>query len=97
VRHPIYAGLLLAGGARAVGSGNRLSVVACAALGGLLRAKAGFEERHLTARFPDYPAYAARTPRFMPRLGPGAPAGRPGPDRRGGPPRRSYWRGGLQW
>ena len=40
-----------------------------AALVAVLNAKARREERLLVERFPDYAAYMARTPRFVPRPG----------------------------
>lgn len=68
VRHPIYAGLLLfAAGLATIAS----TVRAAAALVGLvvlLSAKARFEERLLTERFPEYREYVRRTPRFVPHL-----------------------------
>jgi protein-S-isoprenylcysteine O-methyltransferase Ste14 len=67
VRHPIYSGLLIGAAARAVTSGNSWALVTFGALAGLLTGKTRFEERHLGARFPGYAAYAARTPRFIPR------------------------------
>ena len=68
VRHPMYSGLLIGGAARAGTSGNRWALVSFVALAGLLTGKANFEERHLRVRFPGYAGYAARTPRFIPRL-----------------------------
>lgn len=68
VRHPIYAGLLLlAAGLAAIG-GTAPAVAAFIALLALLSLKARFEERLLAERFPGYPEYARRTPRFVPRL-----------------------------
>lgn len=66
VRHPIYSGLLLMAGAIAVVSGSVARLVVFAALVGLINVKARWEERQLMRRFPDYAAYAARTPRFLP-------------------------------
>lgn len=67
VRHPIYSGLLLATGSVAAASGDRRRLAAFTALAALLTGKASWEERHLVRRFPEYAAYAARTPRFVPR------------------------------
>jgi protein-S-isoprenylcysteine O-methyltransferase Ste14 len=53
--------------ARTVASGNARQAAVSAALGSLLYGKSSFEEGALARRFPDYPAYAARTPRFVPR------------------------------
>lgn len=68
VRHPIYTGLVLAGSAVAAASGSVAHVVVLALLVALLSVKARWEERRLAARFPEYRAYAQRTPRFVPRL-----------------------------
>lgn len=74
VRHPIYSGLLLFALCRATVSGSVLAVAAFVLLAILLTAKARWEERRLVERFPDYPDYASRTGRFVPRLsGGGAP------------------------
>lgn len=69
VRHPIYLGVVLAmwGYAWAVTSALMGLLVAGVALGYFDR-KAAVEERHLAARFPDYPAYRNRVPRLLPRL-----------------------------
>ncbi|RYV52702.1 methyltransferase family protein [Pengzhenrongella frigida] len=66
VRHPIYSGLLLLMGALAVASGSVLRLLFFGLLVALLHRKARWEEGHLAARFADYPAYARRTPRFVP-------------------------------
>jgi protein-S-isoprenylcysteine O-methyltransferase Ste14 len=69
VRHPVYAGVMLASVARGllVGGGSRPA--AAAALCALLSAKARWEERQMRARFPEYEEYARRTPRFVPLPG----------------------------
>ncbi len=69
VRHPIYSGLLLFALARTLGSGSALTAAACLLLVVLINAKARWEERHLSERFPGYRDYSARTPRFVPGLG----------------------------
>lgn len=68
VRHPIYSGLLLAAGGRALSSGRRRHAVIALALTGLLAGKARYEEVHLRRAFPGYDAYAARTPRLVPAV-----------------------------
>ncbi len=68
VRHPIYAGLLLAALGLTAAAGSVVAVLAFAALLVWLTLKARFEERLLAARFPGYLEYARRTPRFVPRL-----------------------------
>lgn len=67
VRHPIYSGVLLAAAGASAAAGTWRALGAFAALVGLLQVKARYEERLLRARFPGYEAYAARTPRFVPR------------------------------
>lgn len=66
VRHPIYAALLLGGGAVVMLSGRLTRVWVWAALLALLWAKTRIEENKLAARFPEYGGYAAVTPRLMP-------------------------------
>lgn len=66
VRHPIYTGLLLAAGSYAVASGSGWRALAFVGLVVLLTLKARWEETRLARRFVAYPAYAARTPRFVP-------------------------------
>ncbi len=66
VRHPIYSAVLL-GGAGLVLLGGRISrAVLWLFLLALLLGKIRWEERELTARFPDYPQYARYTPRLIP-------------------------------
>jgi protein-S-isoprenylcysteine O-methyltransferase Ste14 len=68
VRHPIYSAVILVSVARTVASGDARQAAVSIALGSLLSGKSSFEERALARRFPDYPAYAARTLRFVPRM-----------------------------
>lgn len=68
VRHPIYSGLLLFALAQVLSSGSPVAAAAGVLLGALITFKARWEERRLVARFADYPAYAAITPRFVPGL-----------------------------
>jgi len=68
VRHPIYSGLLLFAVASAASSRSLVVSAACVLLVALIAVKARWEERRLAERFPDYAAYAARTPRFVPHL-----------------------------
>lgn len=67
VRHPIYSGVLLTAAGTSAAAGTWRALGAFAALVGLLQVKARYEERLLRARFPGYQAYAAQTPRFVPR------------------------------
>lgn len=66
VRHPIYAGLLLASVGEVVRSASGWKVAAFLALFTLFTVKARFEERLLVERYPEYASYAAHTPRFVP-------------------------------
>jgi protein-S-isoprenylcysteine O-methyltransferase Ste14 len=65
-RHPIYSGLILFAVADAAASGSVLRGGACVLLWALLTVKSSWEERRLADRFPGYPEYASRTPRFLP-------------------------------
>ncbi len=66
VRHPIYTGVMALVLGAAARSGNPWSLCAAIVLMGWFMAKARWEEGRLRARYPDYDAYAARTPRFVP-------------------------------
>ena len=68
VRHPIYSGLLLTMASITVASGSGFRLLTLGVLVLLLTAKARWEETRLTQRFEGYADYAARTPRFVPRL-----------------------------
>jgi protein-S-isoprenylcysteine O-methyltransferase Ste14 len=68
VRHPIYTALLLGGAGVVLLSGRLTRAGVWLALLTLLLIKTRLEERALTARFPGYRAYAASTPRLIPRL-----------------------------
>ncbi len=66
VRHPIYTGLLAFAAGEAARSGSWVVAGCALALVVLIGFKARWEEQRLAERFADYPAYAARTPRFVP-------------------------------
>jgi protein-S-isoprenylcysteine O-methyltransferase Ste14 len=66
VRHPIYSGLMAFAAGSATRSGSAAVALAAAGLIGWLMFKARWEERWLRERYPDYDAYAACTPRFVP-------------------------------
>lgn len=66
VRHPIYAALLLGGAGLVLLGGRPVRVVLWLILLALLLGKIRWEERELTARFPDYSHYARDTPRLIP-------------------------------
>ena len=65
VRHPIYGGLVLGAAGVSLADGNWPGLVVAALLAALFRAKSGFEERRLAARFPGYGAYRDRVRRRL--------------------------------
>ncbi len=67
-RHPIYSGVLLAVAGVVIGSGNFVTLVVGLVTAAFFTIKARWEEQRLAERYPDYPAYAATTGRFGPRL-----------------------------
>jgi len=67
-RHPIYSGLLLTMASITVASGSVSRLLTLGVLVLLLTVKARWEETRLVERFEGYADYAARTPRFVPRL-----------------------------
>jgi protein-S-isoprenylcysteine O-methyltransferase Ste14 len=74
VRHPVYSGLLACAGGFAFVAASGRHFLLWGMLWALLTAKSVREERLLTQRFGGYVAYAARTPRFLPRFrGPSLP------------------------
>jgi protein-S-isoprenylcysteine O-methyltransferase Ste14 len=68
VRHPIYTGVLAVVAGLVVRSGSLLTLAVGVVTVGFFTVKASWEEARLAERYPDYPVYAARTPRFIPRL-----------------------------
>jgi protein-S-isoprenylcysteine O-methyltransferase Ste14 len=66
VRHPIYIGLIALAVGWACLTLSPFALVAAAALTVVLDLKARREEAWLVGRFPGYPAYQARTHRFIP-------------------------------
>jgi protein-S-isoprenylcysteine O-methyltransferase Ste14 len=69
VRHPMYTGVLLLSAAWTAAAPRPDRCAAFAVLVGVLWIKARREERLLATRFQEYSAYAARTWRFVPRIG----------------------------
>lgn len=69
VRHPIYFGLLLAAIGVVLDAGPWPQFAIVVLLYVLLNIKATYEEELLAKRYPDYKAYANKTPRFFPRIG----------------------------
>ena len=70
VRHPIYSGVLAMGWGWTLAHPTLATAAATVALTLLLATKARYEEGLLRQRFANYSEYAARTPRFVPRLRP---------------------------
>lgn len=69
MRHPIYTGVLVAVVGVTVRSGSVAVLIVGAATIVFFHLKARWEEDRLAEHYPDYPAYAAATPRFVPRPG----------------------------
>lgn len=67
VRHPIYTGVVMIVLAMAIRSANVLGFGLGALTLAFFHWKSSWEEGRLTERFPEYPAYAAHMPRFVPR------------------------------
>jgi len=67
-RHPIYSGLLLTMASITMASGSVSRLLTLGVLVLLLTVKARWEETRLMRRIEGYADYAARTPRFVPRL-----------------------------
>lgn len=68
LRHPIYAGLILAALGWGLLTASALAIGLSLVLALLLDLKARREEVWLRERYPGYSAYAARTRRFVPGL-----------------------------
>lgn len=69
VRHPIYAGMLLATAGIAAVTADALSLAVAAAASVGLPVQARLEEAFLSSRYPEeYPVYAERTGRFWPKI-----------------------------
>lgn len=65
-RHPIYGGLILAAAGWGLLTASLVALVLAAVLLGFFDLKSRREEHWLEARYPDYPAYRARTRRLIP-------------------------------
>ena len=68
VRHPIYFGLLVLAFGVVLDAGWWPQIVIALMLYSLLNIKAQFEEDLLRKKYPEYKAYALKTPRFFPRI-----------------------------
>ncbi len=69
VRHPLYTSVMLASLGWALVWQSATSFMAALVLVPFFHAKARREERWLCEKFPGYPEYAERVPRFVPRPG----------------------------
>lgn len=67
VRHPIYTSVLVLVVGIVLRSGSVLTAALGVATFAFFNTKAAWEERRLAERYAGYAAYAARTPRFIPR------------------------------
>ena len=65
----LLGGLILAAFGWAIAQASIIAVALAAVLAAFFRLKSAREEAWLDTRFPGYPAYRARTPRFIPRIG----------------------------
>lgn len=68
VRHPIYFGLLVLAFGVVLDAGWWPQIIIALMLYFLLNIKAQFEEDLLRKKYPEYKAYALKTPRFFPRI-----------------------------
>lgn len=66
IRHPIYAGLILAAFGWSLFSGSPLAALVALLLGVVLDLKSRREEEWLLERYPEYREYRERTRRFVP-------------------------------
>jgi protein-S-isoprenylcysteine O-methyltransferase Ste14 len=69
VRHPIYGGLVIAAFGAGLLTASPAAIAVGAVLLGFFELKSRREEIWLEERFPDYPAYRARTRRLIPWIG----------------------------
>jgi protein-S-isoprenylcysteine O-methyltransferase Ste14 len=69
MRHPVYLGEIGACGGLAIAAASLANSAALAALIIAQAVRMRMEERALTQAFSQYAEYAAKTPRFVPRLG----------------------------
>jgi protein-S-isoprenylcysteine O-methyltransferase Ste14 len=67
VRHPVYLGELGAAAGLVAGAPDRWNLAAMAAFVSAQFVRMRLEERALQREFPEYAAYAAGTPRLLPR------------------------------
>jgi len=70
VRHPVYLGEIAACAGLALAAPSLRNGLVLAVFVGAQLVRMGFEERALTRAFPEYAAYAERTPRLIPSMRP---------------------------
>ena len=75
VRHPVYLGELGACAGLVMGAPTAWNLSAAAVLLAAQLVRMRLEERALEREFPEYAAYAARTPRLLPSTRPAPPGG----------------------
>lgn len=68
VRHPVYSGLLVWAFGMSIAAASGLHFALFGLLWAFFHAKAVHEEKLLAQTFSGYTEYAARTPRFFPRM-----------------------------
>jgi protein-S-isoprenylcysteine O-methyltransferase Ste14 len=68
MRHPLYSAMMAMGLGWAAMWSSLPAFIIAVLLGIFLHAKTLYEERLLRLKFPDYPGYAARVPRYFPKL-----------------------------
>jgi protein-S-isoprenylcysteine O-methyltransferase Ste14 len=68
VRHPVYLGELAAAGGLVIAAPTRWNLVVAVVLVAAQMVRMRLEEKALAQEFSEYLAYAARTPRIIPRL-----------------------------
>jgi protein-S-isoprenylcysteine O-methyltransferase Ste14 len=68
VRHPVYLGEFGAVAGFLTGAPTFWNLACAAVFAASQRVRMGLEERALEREFPEYAAYAAVTPRLVPRL-----------------------------
>jgi protein-S-isoprenylcysteine O-methyltransferase Ste14 len=66
VRHPIYGGIVIGSAGYGLATASPLAIAGAAVLLGFFRLKSAREEAWLSARYPGYDAYRARTRRMLP-------------------------------
>ena len=68
IRHPIYAGVILAALGAALAHGHLVAVILAVIIGAFFTYKSTFEENLLAQAYPQYADYRKQAGRFLPRL-----------------------------